>query len=240
MCLVCGIIDSIANKMCLVSKHGANHLNVRINQMAKLKPATHVRNFKMLYMLGMVRIQLICNAFHTLLSGKTGWAEILRVPLRGLCCTMSIFPVPRIFVVLNVQRGCFQSERARLLQVLGEKEWTYVGQGFIVEDIAANNLQLQQWSYVCNTRAQNAYRCLLHGKAACSLLLLTVHLSRGDLTALYAVSRTAGLRTWRCEDDFLHPLYFKCYYLCQRCQSDACVMLPLALDRAWAGIAYSL
>jgi hypothetical protein len=71
-------------------------------------------------MLGMVRMQLVCIVFHTLMTGKTGWAEILRIPLCSVYYTVpTIFPVPRIFIALDVQCGCF------------------VRQGYVIENIVS-------------------------------------------------------------------------------------------------------
>jgi hypothetical protein len=69
----------------------------------------------------------------------------------------------------------------------------HVGQGFVIEDTVACILQLQQWSYVGKTPAQNAHRRFLRAKAARSLLLLSAHIALDDLTALHAVSPTDGL-----------------------------------------------
>jgi hypothetical protein len=110
---------------------------------------------------------------------------------------------------------CSQSERALLPQL-------HFGQGFVIEDIVACVLQLQQWNYVGKTLAQNAHRWFLHATAARSLLLLKAHMSQDDLTALRAVSPTDGLMalSWLHEDThaFARRLNFKCYCRCHSCE----------------------
>lgn len=69
----------------------------------------------------------------------------------------------------------------------------HVGQGFVIEDIVASILQLQQLNYGGKTLAQNAHRRYLHAKAAHSLLLLNANVSLDDLAALHAVSPTDSL-----------------------------------------------
>jgi hypothetical protein len=102
-------------------------------------------------MLGIVAIQHICKVIRRLMTGNFGWAEILHVPPCSLYYKVPIiFHLRRIFVVLDVQCGCSQSERALLSQV-------HVGQEFVVEDIVAC-IQLQQWNYVGKTSAQNAHK----------------------------------------------------------------------------------
>src|SRR5215475_135444 len=59
---VSSIVYSIAGKMGLIGEHNAtNHTGVRINPTAQIQPATHVRRFKMLNALDVVRIQSICE-----------------------------------------------------------------------------------------------------------------------------------------------------------------------------------
>ena len=119
--------------------------------------------------------------------GILDWPKFFVCPLCSLYYKVPvIFPLPGIFVVLDVQCGCSQSETQLLPQ-------EHVGQGFVIEDIVASNLQLQQWTYVGKTLAQNANRCFLHAKAAHSLQLLNAHVSLDDLTALRAVC----LACWR-------------------------------------------
>jgi len=51
------IVDSIAGKMDLVGEQNVtNHMRVRIKPTAQFQPATHVRRFKMLNALDVVRM----------------------------------------------------------------------------------------------------------------------------------------------------------------------------------------
>jgi len=55
------IVDSIACKMSLVGEQNVmNHVGVRINPTAQFQLATHVRRFKMLNALDVVRIHSFC------------------------------------------------------------------------------------------------------------------------------------------------------------------------------------
>jgi len=55
------IVDSIAGKMGLVGEQDVtNHIGVRINPTAQFQPAAHVRRFKMLNVLDVVRIHSFC------------------------------------------------------------------------------------------------------------------------------------------------------------------------------------
>jgi hypothetical protein len=56
------IVYSIAGKMGLIGEQNVtNHTGVRINPTAQIKPAPHVRRFKMLNALDVVRIRSICE-----------------------------------------------------------------------------------------------------------------------------------------------------------------------------------
>jgi hypothetical protein len=51
------VVDSIVGKMDLIGEQNVtNHMGVRINPTTQFQPATHVRRFKMLNALDMVRI----------------------------------------------------------------------------------------------------------------------------------------------------------------------------------------
>jgi len=55
------IVDPIAGKMGLISEQSVtNHMGVRVNPTAQFQPATHVRRFKMLNALDVVRIHSFC------------------------------------------------------------------------------------------------------------------------------------------------------------------------------------
>jgi hypothetical protein len=54
-------VDSIAGKLDLVGEQNVtNHRGVRINPTAQFQPGTHVRRFKMLNALDVVRIHSFC------------------------------------------------------------------------------------------------------------------------------------------------------------------------------------
>ena len=55
------IVDPVAGKMGLVGEQNVtNHMEVRVNPVAQFQPATYVRRFKMLNVLGVVRIHSFC------------------------------------------------------------------------------------------------------------------------------------------------------------------------------------
>src|SRR5215475_12317269 len=59
---VSSIVYSIAGKIGLIGEQNiTNHTGVRINPTAQIQPATHVRRFKMLNALDVVRIHSFCE-----------------------------------------------------------------------------------------------------------------------------------------------------------------------------------
>jgi hypothetical protein len=87
---------------------------------AAFQPVTHNRTFKMLKALDTTRMQSdLCNVLQTLMRGRSRWADVLRVPVRGLRCVMSAsFPFLPQFVYLPFGTAVYTRKEALSSQVM--------------------------------------------------------------------------------------------------------------------------
>jgi hypothetical protein len=190
-----GIVDSIMGKMGLVDKQNVTYLlGIGINPVADFEPSSHTCRLKLLTALCVVWEQSFCVCCSTdthVRNAETGESSSFNPVCTSLHHANNVFLFLQISLYLTFSFAVYTLQGAIFSQEF--MNTAYVNQGFAIKDIVASILPQQEWHYCCKTHTQNAYWCVVLRKAACSQLLLTVHLSQDELTVLFAILCTAGM-----------------------------------------------
>ena len=129
----------------------------------------------------------------------------------------------------SARRFVLGKELFFFLADVGEREWTHVCRGFVVEDIVADFSSTAAVALPLQTPYANAYRRILHRKMTCLQLLLASHLSQHEMTASFDICSTTGRVIW-VRPHSAHALHFSCSKLRKRCESDPCVRIQYGIS----------
>jgi hypothetical protein len=187
-----GAFDYITSKMGLDGKQDAtNNLGFNVNPIANFQPATRVSRFKMLNALVVVRVPVLSCVMLYRLSNPNNQKGDNSVC--GPSCTMSITcSSSSTSLFLEAQNVGLHLEKCF------SRRWSSTGANARPRVICRRHpvdISQQQQCRCCHykTTTQNVYTWILRGQTARIQLLIAAHCSQQELTAVYAISRTAGV-----------------------------------------------